>query len=38
MASVSTVGHRLLEGRINEEVMKELQISQIISRKKKQFM
>jgi hypothetical protein len=38
MASVSTVRQRILESRINEEFMKELQISQIIGRKKKQFM
>jgi len=35
-ASVRTARHRLLEGRIDEEVMKELQIPQIIGIKKKQ--
>jgi len=37
-ASVMTIRHRFLERRINEEVMKKLQISQFIGKKKKQFM
>jgi hypothetical protein len=34
---VSTVKHKILERRINEEVVKELQISQIIGKKIKQL-